>query len=147
MTESFTTDTTESGISFIARQKQLRAIYNDFRDAFDNLQTQDSIFLGRDEKIDHKYAVSGRNQYNNNSRFNSISNSAILYDSNIYDQEIIEVLDEIRMLKAEIQGIKGSLRSRGFSSKPGMEQIFQKIDDIITILDSQRARAETLARY
>ena len=117
---------TNSEISFVKRQKELRALFTEFREALDSMKDDEEKEL---EQLQKK-------SYYTPTKIEDANSTYI-----IYEDEIRGILDEIRMLISEVIGIKSELRA---SSYQGHMELFEKLDNVIQILTSQRQRAEAL---
>ena len=126
-----TTETNEfdenSDISFVKRQRELRSLYSDFRNALESMKLED-------EKISQTQPT----------YFSQTTESDINSTYAFYDDEIRSILDEIRMLIAEVIGIKAELRASAYQNHI---ELFEKLDNVIQILTAQRQRAESLLVY
>ena len=117
---------TNSEMSFIQRQKELRALYSEFREALDSMKDEEEKAF-QQSKPKSYYTPTKQ----------SDANSTYI----IYEDEIRSILDEIRMLISEVIGIKSELRA---SSYQGHMELFEKLDNVIQLLTTQRQRAEAL---
>ena len=117
---------TNSEISFIKRQKELRELFTEFREALDSMKDDEEKEL---EKLK-------KNSYYTPTKIEDANSTYI-----IYEDEIRGILDEIRMLISEVIGIKSELRASSYQCHM---ELFEKLDNVIQILTSQRQRAEAL---
>lgn len=117
-------DETSSEISFLNRQKELRTLYSDFKKALEEMQYSDSTINKTQEYFTDQIESSEQ-------------------DDTLND-ELHAILDEIRVLISEVIGIKADLRATGYDSRV---ELFNKLDNVLQILKSQRGRAESLLYY
>ncbi|EAY22073.1 hypothetical protein TVAG_457080 [Trichomonas vaginalis G3] len=117
-------DETSSEISFLNRQKELRSLYSDFKKALEEMQYSDTTVTKTQDYFSEQPEVTQQ-------------------DDTLND-ELHAVLDEIRVLISEVIGIKADLRATGYDSHL---ELFDKLDNVLQILKSQRGRAESLLYY